>query len=170
MGKYLVTGLGGSGKSTINSIFLERGFNSVDTDNIPGLAGWKDLKTGQPTKVDHTGFVDYTKVAWDWDKTMLSTFLASQTDVFLCGSASNQLQFHRLFDKVFILMLDPATHKQHLQNRESEYGKHPKLMEQLLTEHQIFAKQVLELGGIAIDATVSPDETANEIIRQANAS
>lgn len=165
MGHYLITGLGGSGKSTVHSILQQRGFNSYDTDNIPGLAGWKDLKTGEGTEVDHTGFVDYTKVAWDWDESVLITFLAQQQNVFLCGSASNQLPFHKHFDKVFILMLDPVTHRKHLLERESAYGKDPRLMEQIIHDQPIFAKQALEMGAIAIDATVSPEQTVDEVLK-----
>jgi broad-specificity NMP kinase len=165
MSKYLVTARGGAGKTTIHKILEERGYNSFDTDNIPGLARWEDLATGQRVQVDPGSFVDYSKVGWNWNKNILRGILATRKNLFLCGSASNQLDFHELFDRVYVLTLDPEIHEQRLMSRESEYGKEPRMVEWLLNEQPVLAAKAIELGAVAIDATQPAGEIVDEIVR-----
>lgn len=163
MGKYLITGRGGSGKSTICELLVARGFNAFDSDDIPGLARAEDFD-GNPITVDWGSFVDYSKIGFNWQQQVLGKFLAEHPHVFLCGSASNQLQFHRLFDKVFVLSLDRESHEAHLLGRKSEYGKDPTMLAYLLDEQQKFTEEALRIGAIPIDASRLPDETYDEIL------
>jgi hypothetical protein len=142
---------------------FERGYNSFDSDEIPGLARAEDL-SGKPTDVDWSKFVDYSAISFNWQGQVLRAFLTDHPDIFICGSASNQLDFHSLFDSVFVLVVDKATHKQHLTDRVSEYGKDPAMLAYLLDEQQAFTEQALRLGAIAIDATHTPEQTTDEII------
>src|SRR5436190_1855713 len=106
---YLITGRAGSGKSAVNKELQARGYNSLDADKVPGLARWEDTPTGRPVQIDPTQYVDYSKVDWNWQEAILKGLLTADRPFFLCGSASNELEFHHLFDKVFVLTLDPKT-------------------------------------------------------------
>lgn len=154
MGTYLITGRGGSGKSTIALKLQRQGYAAFDADDVPGLARSEDLRTGQPIDVDFSGYVDYSKVAWNWQAPVMRDFLADHEheDVFLCGSASNQQSFYGLFTRVFILMLDPETHKERLSHRASAYGKEPRMMEELVSEHQRLVQVAMAAGATGIDA------------------
>ena len=167
MGSYLITGRGGSGKSTICGLLQARGFNAFDSDEIPGLARTEDLN-GNPIKIDWSKFVDYSKVGFNWQEKVLRKFLVEHPHIFLCGSASNQLEYHKLFDKVFVLTLDRQTHKQHLLDRKSDYGKNPAMQAYLLDEQAKFAQEVLDLGAIPIDVSGSSEKTCDEILGRIN--
>ena len=166
MAVYLVTGRGGTGKSTVAEELVRRGYTAFDGDEIPGLAQSEDLKTGKKITVDYGGFVDYTKIGWNWQPDVLKEFLKRKEDpLFLCGSASNQLKYHELFDKVFVLTLDPATHMERLQTRKSNYGKHPAMQRVIITEQAIFAADAEALGAISIDASQPVSKIADDILK-----
>jgi broad-specificity NMP kinase len=167
MGVYLITGRGGSGKSTVAAELKRRGHPALDADEVPGLARSEDLGTGLPIEVDYSGFVDYSKVGWNWQNKALDELLERSKDLFLCGSASNQLTFHPRFDKVFVLILDPGTHRHRLQTRASRYGKNPRMMEEILALQQSFATEALRSGAIGIDATQPVSKIVDEILGHA---
>jgi adenylate kinase family enzyme len=167
MGRYLITGRSGSGKSTIASDLQKQNYTCFDGDEIPGLARWVDLSTGQTTEVDHTGYVDYSKVGWNWSRDSLDALFAVHTDMILCGSASNQLDFHNRFDKVFVLALPEATQRQRILSRPANgYGKHPATLKQILQNQQTFVVDALKLGAIPINAEQPVDLVVADILSQ----
>ena len=162
--RCLVTGRAGSGKSSINAGLHDRGFRALDTDKVPGLARWEDTKTREPVYVDPSKFVDYSRVGWNWQEEVLRTLLASERELFLCGSASNQLDFHPLFDKVFVLTLDPDTQLERLKSRPDEYGKDSAQQAEIVTEQAVFVEDAVRLGAIAIDNTRPVKMVVDEIL------
>jgi hypothetical protein len=162
---YLITGRGGSGKSAIREELVRRGLPAFDADRVPDLCHTIDRVTRRETKVDWSGYVDYSKVAWDWDETVLRDFLTKHDQLYLCGSASNQLPFHKLFNKVFTLQLDSNTHRGRLRSRDSVYGKHPDMEKDLVNEQQLFTRLAIAQGAIAIDASQPLTKLVDEILR-----
>jgi dephospho-CoA kinase len=165
MARYLVTGRGGSGKSTTCQLLQTHGFDAFDADDIPGLARWEDRTTGQPVAVDYGDHVSFAHAAWNWNGTVLQSFLDKHPDVFICGSATNYLDFIHLFDKVFILVLTPETHVRHLAERESPYGKHPKTRDTLIRQQRTYAQKALQNGAIPIDTNGTPDQNITQILK-----
>jgi dephospho-CoA kinase len=167
--KYLVTGRAGSGKTEVNIELNRRGYASEDTDTIPDLARWVDLKTGEKVQVDSGSVIDDTVVDWNWEETKLRTLLESNKELFLCGSAGNQLAFHDLFDEVFVLSLDPETQKARLSQRHSLYGKDPVMQERIVKQQQEFVVDALNLGAIAIDSDKPIVEVVDSILEVTHA-
>lgn len=166
MGKYLVTGIGGSGKSKMCELLKDRGMKAFDGDDVPGLASWTSVATGEKISVDHTKFVDYKKVAWTWDRRVLQQLLDSEPDIFLCGSSSNEFDNFDLFDLVFVLNPDDDVHEHRLRTREdNDYGKDPDTLAWLLAEKQGFVDWAIGLGAVAIDANGSPEQTVEQIVQ-----
>jgi len=165
---YLVTGRGGSGKSAVASELVHRGYNALDGDDIPGLSRWEDAATGRPVEVDYHGYVDYTKVAWNWDAEVLDKVIAAnaqdQKPFFLCGSASNQATFYNKFEAIFVLALEPDAHRKRLSSRDSAYGKDPKMMAELIAKHQSLTKELAQTGAILVDANQSLGDVVDEIL------
>jgi dephospho-CoA kinase len=151
---YLITGRGGSGKSAIFEELKSRGLTAFDADHVPGLCKTIDRATGRAIEVDWSGYVDFSKIAWDWDGPILDRLIANHNPLYLCGSASNQFDFHDRFTKVFVLDLDPQTHRERLKSRASEYGKHPQMQSHLLKEQQRFVAEALSAGASRVDATL----------------
>src|SRR5665213_2856389 len=156
MGRYLITGRSGSGKSSICHELQQRGYPAFDGDKIEGLAGWVTLKTNEAGKVDYRQPHDNSLLGWNWNDTVLREFLEAHHTVFLCGSAdNNQLAFHKLFDKVFVLILEPETQRRRLLARtEHDYGKVPEMQEKILGAQKTFVREALALGAVPIDAMV----------------
>ena len=168
MGHYLITGRASAGKSTIAGELAARGFTVYDSDQIPKLARWENLSTGRPAQVDNAGEIDYDAVGWNWSDARLNQLLAEHPgELFLCGSAHNQLKFHGQFDLVFVLTIDPATIASRLANRAtSDYGRHPNTIPKIIEQHRQFVADALRLGGISIDATMPVKEVLHRILRQ----
>jgi shikimate kinase len=88
--KILITGMSGTGKSTVISELASRGYRAIDTDDD----AWSEWK------IDGTGQQD-----WVWRKDRISELLESWKDrhLLLSGCKSNQGDFYPLLDCVVLL-------------------------------------------------------------------
>ena len=80
MGRVLVTGMSGVGKSTLLEEMSRRGYPVVDTDHD----GW--------TLPDGT-----------WDEPRMAALIAERSDVVVSGTVENQGRFYNRFDQVVLL-------------------------------------------------------------------
>jgi broad-specificity NMP kinase len=150
MNKFLITGRAGTGKTAVMEGLQWQHYNAIDMDSMPGLTRWEDL-AGNPIQVDPRRYVDYEKVAWNWSEKILRSMLVTRKTIFFCGSASNDLELMHLFDKSFVLTVEPETQLERLRQRTSEYGKDPKQQQEILKEQAEFVKQATKIGAIPID-------------------
>lgn len=81
MARILITGMSGTGKSTILRELATRGFRVVDTD----YDGWTDGDGGP------------------WDEPRMAGLLAAESDVVVSGTTENQVRFYDRFDHVVLL-------------------------------------------------------------------
>lgn len=89
MGRILVTGMSGTGKSSALAELARRGFRTVDTDE----PGWtvEDPDGGQ----------------W-WDEERIAQLLdAEGSTLYVSGTVSNQGRFYDRFDAVILLSAPP---------------------------------------------------------------
>lgn len=80
MARVLITGMSGTGKSTLLHVLAERGHLTVDTD----YDGWT-LDDGR------------------WDATRMSKLLDREPDVVVAGTVDNQGDFYDRFEHVVLL-------------------------------------------------------------------
>jgi len=87
MRSVLVTGMSGTGKSTVLAELSRRGFEVVDTDE-PGWSEWSD---------EDDGYV--------WRENRIAALLARERQVplYVSGTVSNQGRFYPDFDAVVLL-------------------------------------------------------------------
>lgn len=162
----LITGRSGTGKSTICRELLDRGFTALDADRIEGFVGWFDLDTLQKVEVDYTEPIDKSKVGWLWQHEAMKALVAKYDDLYLCGSADNQLDFYKYFDNVFVLDLPPEIQKSRILHRtEHDYGRHPAMLETIITEQRQLVEKSREFGASIVDAESSPSQLF-EIIKR----
>ncbi|MDQ2709756.1 MAG: AAA family ATPase [Actinomycetota bacterium] len=95
MTRVLVTGMSGTGKSTVLMELGKRGHRVVDTD----YAGWSD----DVASPDGTGFERL------WREDRMAALLAAEPAgcLFVSGCVANQGRFHGRFDAVVLLSLPP---------------------------------------------------------------
>src|SRR6185437_812139 len=101
--KILITGISGTGKSTIASALNERGITAIDLHDIPGIFFWQDKTTKQTveyTPVHSKEWFDTVDRICDLDK--VKELFAQQGDVVMSGSTSgsNQKDFSRFLIKL----------------------------------------------------------------------
>lgn len=128
---YLVTGAAGSGKSTLERLFADKGYKTADIDK--GFAQWRNKETGKIE--EYRRDPDWLKtVIWSLKVDKLKEMLDSAKDepVIVFGSANDLHEHLDLFDKTFLLEYpDEESIKDRLmQRRGDHFGK---------TEHEVKA-------------------------------
>jgi len=125
-GKYLITGVAGTGKTAVTDELARRGWRAYSTDEMPEVTQLEDLRTGEFMVKDGRP-IDFKKYGWNWQEAGLTKLLARAEKVFIGASVSNLHDFCHLFESIFVLSLDEATLKDRLSSRDKDddYGKHP---------------------------------------------
>jgi len=106
---YLVTGNPGSGKSMMMAELTRRGFQAMDTDEIAGWVDDDDRPAVQPAHLTARWLASHR---WVWTRAAFEQVLcaAGTAPMFFCGIAVNQRDMLDLFERVFLLTLDPCRH------------------------------------------------------------
>lgn len=167
MKKYYITGVSGTGKSTLTETFKKRGLNSVDLDS--GFCKWRNIETGEEANIKEKGVPGfYDKNDWYCDLEKLTELLKDQTGpLFVFGACANQNDFLHYFDKLFLLKCSPEVFSKRIDLRtNNNYGKLPSEKENELRWFEEFNESVTKNGAIAINAENPPDQVAEEIIAQ----
>lgn len=158
--RILVIGPSGSGKTFISSKIKELGVNAMDADLIDGLSGWYDgngNEVNYPHDADQEFFDNHSFL---WDKEFLKKYLDKNSDIYLFGSSGNMFKMLDLFDKVYLLKVDPLLLKERLMH---ESRKNPMGITEYQRENAArwgleIEEKAKDLGIEFIDATLSPEE------------
>ncbi|MBI5135391.1 AAA family ATPase [Candidatus Uhrbacteria bacterium] len=170
MKKYLIVGVSGSGKSTVENELWKKGYRTIDIDQEPRLTHWINKQTGEraeytPGKVSEEWL---NRHAWLWDEAMMTELLNRDpgNPVFVVGVTSDILdQLHR-FDKVFLLQIPPSVVRQRLEDRpgQDEFGKSETEVGHVLSWQGEFEKEMIIKGAIVIDAQQPVEVMVQKII------
>ncbi len=168
--KILLTGVAGTGKSTIIKALQEKGIPAIDLHDVPGLFYWQDKKTKE--KVEYTPVVsrdwfDTVDRFGDIDK--LKEMLDQYTDVVMAGTASgNQKEIVSLFNKTILLQCNPdvIVHRMETRTNKSGYGKTKAEQEDNIEWQKEFDPQLISLGAIPISSECTLEEAVEKIIAQ----
>jgi dephospho-CoA kinase len=121
MRRILLTGMSGSGKSTVVAALAARGYRAVDVDD-----GWTEpLPDGRQR----------------WREAAIEALLADERwpVLFIAGCEENQARFYPRFDQIVLLSAPCATIIERLATRTTNnFGKHPDELRRILDDlHQV---------------------------------
>ncbi len=172
MALFYVTGVSGTGKSSVLHELRARGYwaRGVDED---GYADWVNRITGRPDAFPRYD-PDFDFHAWYaahyWVLSVRRISILSRAaarlgkPVFLCGSASGDDVVWQLFDKVIALVADEETIRKRLAARSDSFGKTPEELADVLFWHAGFATAYQAFGAALVDATRPLKDVVAEIL------
>jgi gluconate kinase len=153
---YLIEGVSGTGKTTVCDELLRRGHQAIHGDRVLAYQG--DPDTG--AALTGTGHQHHI---WDLAKVRALAGDRQAPMTFFCGGSRNFHRFLDLFDKVFVLQVDPQTLRKRLAHRPKDvFGGMPRDRTFILHLHATQAD--VPKGGIAIDATAPPTRVVDAIL------
>lgn len=106
MAYFLITGLGGTGKSALVYELRKRGRKAVDADDVKGLSSWRNIRTGEVLDGMPPQPIDFTRYRFAWDEAAMLALFGEKGPVFLCGGAWNARAYYACFEHIFVLAPD----------------------------------------------------------------
>jgi len=170
---YFISGISGSGKTTVARKLVQLGEVALDSKIQKGLFHFADKYGNQPNDYQPNNSDWMEKYHWVLNKSMFDDLLkqnASARRVFLCGGADDLIQYWTRGEKVFLLKVDGKTMLKRLQeeSRDNNFGKDKQTQAKLLERLNRYQNKMIHLGAISIDAKKSIDEIVQNILNQAN--
>ena len=152
MKRVLLTGMSGTGKSTVMAELAARGYKAVDTD----YGNWHEWVTvaGEPD--------------WVWREDRIRDLLATEDAevLFVSGTASNQGQFYRQFDHVVLLSAPTPVIVERLTTRTNNpYGKHPDELARVLGHIESVEPRLRRGATLEVDTSAPLDQVVEAIVR-----
>ena len=168
MKRFYITGVSGTGKSSVAEKLKEKGIPSIDIDEIKGLCCWVNKNT-QEISHWHSGiggefFESYEYIC---DKKKLTDLMNNNKDiVVIVGLADNQSDFLDLFDKIFLFHCDKKIFLKRIKDRTNhDFGKHKSEQKMILSWYKDFEKEMLERGAIPINTKKPLNVVVNKVIK-----
>jgi broad-specificity NMP kinase len=148
MKRVLLTGMSGTGKSSVVRALSARGFKAVDTDN-----GWCEV---QP---------DGRQL---WREDAMDELLRTEdVDVlFVAGCEENQVRFHARFDHIVLLSAPLPTLLDRLVTRtDNPYGKTPEELHRFLGDVETVEPLLRRVAGHEVSTTLPLEEVVATVLR-----
>lgn len=166
MRNYLITGVAGTGKSTLAKELRRRGYAAYDTEE--GFSYYVDKRTGErcayPKEPSPEWYENHERV---FDEKVLMNLFKKHADepLFIASITANQAKYYDHFDKIFLLSAPDEVITHRLGTRTNNYfGRHPLDLARVIGRHQQFDDELRALGATPIDSTQPIEQVAAEII------
>lgn len=160
--KIYVTGISGTGKTSITNALISKGVTAIDIDD---LCHWENKYTGERTGWE-PGSSDEWHASHSWlcDVERLKERLAKERNIVVSGFASNQREYANLFDKIFLLHATPETIFARIHARlDNDFGKHPAEQKRIMDSRGPLETMMVEKGAVLLDAERPLEEIVTEI-------
>ena len=148
MKRVLLTGMSGTGKSSVVKALAAMGYKAVDTDD-----GWSEpLPDGRQR----------------WREEAIGRLLDTEdADVlFLAGCEENQAQFHPRFDHIVLLSAPVETLLERVAARTGNpYGKSPEDLRRILDDLEHVEPLLRRVADHEVRTTAPLDEVVEDVLR-----
>lgn len=165
--RILITGIAGTGKTTVLSELQKHGYVVIDLD-ATGICTWKNISTGDTTEYGPDGRDQkwINEHGWycniDTLKKLLSC-IREDKDVFVAGVSENMEEVAAEFDKVFFLdASDDEIKRRLLQRTNNHFGKKEDEQEAILSWRKELMSKVKNFT--EVEANKTPTEIAETIL------
>jgi shikimate kinase len=151
MQRVLLTGMSGTGKSTVIGRLAALGYKAVDLD----YGGWTEERPSD----------DGTESLWIEDR--VAALLSSEdADIlFISGAARNQTKFYRQFDHVVLLSASTSVITERLRTRTNNpYGKDPAELAEVVRLKATIEPALRRAADLEIDTSVPVDAVVQQIL------
>lgn len=171
MKKIYITGISGTGKTTVAEELNKKNIYSISIDETPDLCFWVNKKTGDKVgyeEILNKEFID--SHSWVCDVEYLKKLMDKEGKlVVVLGIASNQKNYLNLFDKVLLLQCNPKTFIKRIEERSNnDFGKDKTAQESILAWYKNFEDEMIEKGAISIDTEKPIEEVVEHVIKEIN--
>lgn len=163
-----VTGVSGSGKSSVCEALRTRDHLAVDAD-WDGFSQWVHRLTAEPV-VDPPYPVPpgwLNNFAWRVKPEAVESLAANLGSGvgFLCGGFENEDDVWHFFDRVVCLVVDEGTLRDRLATRTAnQFGKHPDQLRAALRWRLVVQERFRTRGAVQIDATQPLEVVVAEVV------
>ncbi len=168
---YIITGISGSGKTTVARSLLECGKIAFDSKINPNLYHFVDNEGIVADSVHLDDDAWRARFKWSLNEDMLEKLLEEHQDanrVFLCGRA-NLFQYWHKAEGVFLLKVDEDTLISRLNSgtRDNLFASDAATQQHLAGQLDMVQEKISGKGATVIDANLPVNEVVNQILKQA---
>jgi dephospho-CoA kinase len=174
MSLIYITGISGSGKSTIKDELIKRGYPAFDVDDGTFKAWYnretdqlaQDQKTWKEAEADRTWHEQHwLKVERSRVEELRKQSLQNPSPVFLTGTTPNDKDIWDLFNKVIFLRVGNEALKHRILTRtNNSYGKHPDDLKDILEWNKDAEALNVQRGALVVDAEQALSKVVDSIL------
>ena len=168
MKRVLITGMSGTGKSTVTRALAVRGYKAVDLDSAE-WSRWVPVAEDDPFEPPSRPESEWQSRDWVWREDRVAQLLAEQdADVlFVSGTAANQGRFHSHFDHIVLLSAPTSVLIERLSSRTTnDYGKEADELARVLQHVETVEPLLRRAASLEVDTSVPLDQVL-QIVEEA---
>jgi dephospho-CoA kinase len=161
--RVLITGMSGTGKSSVIAELAARGYKAVDVDSLV-YSDWVEV-SGDTSAL---GSPEWGSRDWMWREDRVQELLSTEDSdlLFVSGCAANMGKFLPQFDHVVLLSAPAEVIVERLATRTTNaYGKRPEEVARTLELIETIEPRLRRVAGHEIDASAPLDEVVAALLQ-----